>query len=379
MRIGQLIDSLSVGGAQSLQLMFAQAVQDRDVELTVATLYPSRVGELAAELESLGVRVVALHGRSLLDPLRARRLVRFLRRERFNVLFTHLSSANLLGPIAGRIAGVPTIATLHAISRPTLRTRETLETWALRRATTHCVAVGSAVAEAHRDRVAPASCVVIPNPVKEIPPLPRADRLAARRELIGTKQVMLVSTGRLKPVKGFADLLTAFAELRRTQPEAALVIAGSGPLEGELRAQILRLGLQGHAHLIGLCRDVPRLLAAADLYVNASHQEGMPMSVLEAMAAGLPVVATGVGDVRSIVVDGSGLLVPPREPHALAAALKRLLDNREQAAAMGTVARQYVRRNHRVDRWAERLLQLAAQVGRSTGSHLPSRKPLQGP
>lgn len=361
MRIVQLIDSLNVGGAQKLLPLFAQAVRDVDVELTVATLFPSRVGELAAELESLGARVRGFPGRRLLDPLRAARLIRFLRRGRFDVLFTHLTASNILGPLAGRIAGVPTVATLHSIA-PAPPRFQTFERWALRHVTSCNVAVGQAVAAAHRETVAGARCVVIPNPVEQTQPLADDDRLAMRRELIGTERVMLASVGRLRPVKGFADLLVAFAELRRSRPEAALVIAGTGPLETELRSRIDDLGLRGHAHLVGLRDDVPRLLAAADVYVCSSHHEGLPLSLLEAMEAGLPVVATDVGDVRSVVVDGTGVVVPPRDPDAMAGALRQLLEDSGRLRATGAAARRHVHHNYRVDEWARRLIELGAEV-----------------
>lgn len=362
MRIAQLIDSLTVGGAEKLQVMFARALRDRDVELTVATLHPSRFGDLEAELESLGVRVVALHGRSLFSPLRAMRVARFLRLQRFDVLFTHLTGANILGPIAGRISGVPTIATLHSVV-PVPR-RAALESWSLRRMAICTVAVGNAVAKAHRARLGRTRCVVVPNPVESPPPLLPAEHLAMRYELIGTKKVMLVSVGRLTPAKGYPDLLAAFAAIRRTHPEVALVIAGAGPLQGQLHAQIDHLGLRGDVHLIGLSGDVPRLLAAADAYVSSSHWEGLPLSLLEAMAAGLPVVATDVGDVRSVLVDGTGIVVPPNNPDALAESLRWLLENPERARTMGRAGQRHVRRSHGVDRWARRLVQLGAEVGR---------------
>lgn len=368
MRIVQLIDSLTVGGAQKLLVLFARAVRDLDVELTVAALIPTRFGELAAELESLGVRVRTFPGRSLVDPLRAAHLLGFLRRGRFDVLFTHLTFANILGPLVGRIAGVPTIATLHSTEIANLRPRfRALESWALRRAARCSVAVGDAVATAHRERLAGARCVVIPNPVQQSAPLLPAERLAIRRELIGTKNVMLASVGMLKPAKGFGDLLAAFAKLRRTHPEAALVIAGAGPLEGELRGQMEGLELNGHAHLIGLRDDVPRLLAAADVYVCSSHREGLPLSLLEAMEAGLPSVATDVGDVRSVIVDGTGLIVPPHDPTAMADALRWLLDDPQRLRTIGAAARRHVHQSYRVDEWAERLMRLGMEAGGRVG------------
>ncbi|MGH2603044.1 MAG: glycosyltransferase, partial [Dehalococcoidia bacterium] len=321
----------------------------------------------AAELENLGVRVQTFPGWSLVDPLRAARLVGFLRRGRFDVLFTHLTSANILGSLAGRIIGVPTIATLHSIGVNLHPRFKILESWALRRAAKCSVAVGHAVAAANRERLAGARCVVIPNPAEQTAPLPPAERLAIRRELIGTNNVMLASVGMLKPAKGFGDLLAAFAALRRTHPGAALVIAGAGPLEGELRAQIDSLELNGHTHLIGLRDDVPRVLAAADIYVCSSHREGLPLSLLEAMEVGLPSVATDVGDVRSVIVDGTGLIVPPRDPTAMADALRWLFEDPQRRRTIGAAARRHVHQSYRVDKWAERLICLGMEAGGRVG------------
>lgn len=367
MRIAQLIDSLSVGGAQKLLVQFAQAVRDLDIELTVASLRPSRHGDLAGELEGLGVRVQNFPGRGLLDPLRAVRLFGFLRRGKFDVLFTHLTSANALGPLAGRLARVPTIATLHGLRVARPPRLRVVESWSLRHMATCTVAVGHAVAESHRETLFGARCVVVPNPVSRTRALPVDERIAVRRELIGTKSIMLASVGRLRPVKGFGDLLTAFAEVLRTHPGAALVIAGAGAMEAELRARIDSLGLRGHAHLLGIRDDVPRLLAAADAYVCSSHREGLPLSLLEAMEAGLPVVATDVGDVRSVVVEGTGLIVPPRDPRAMAHALRQLLDDPERLRALGASARRHVHESYRVDRWVERLVRLGMEAGASAG------------
>ncbi len=365
MRIAQLIDSLTVGGAEKLQVIFARAVRERAVELTIVALKPPRYPEIVQELAPLDVRLVTLAGSGLADARRAARLVRLLRRERFDVLFTHLSTANILGPFAAALAGTPTIATLHNEAKPARRVRGALEFWALRHLARRVVAVGRAVADAHRERLGAKGSIVIPNPVAPIADLSETERRLVRGELVGAgKDTILISTGMLTPQKAFADLLAAFGELLQAHPAAALVIAGGGPLAEQLRAQIEDSGLAGHARLLGVRGDVPRLLAAADAYVASSHWEGLPLSVLEGMAAGLPVVATAVGELPSVVVEGTGLLVEPRRPRALAAALRSLLADRAGARAMGAAARRHVTLNYSPERWAGRLLELAAEVAR---------------
>ena len=364
MRIAQLIDSLTVGGAEKLLVIFARAVRDSDVDLTIVCLKPPRFPEIVRELEPLDVRLVTLAGSGLFDPRRALRLVRFLRRERFDAVYSHLTMANILGPIAARLAGVPCISTLHSeivTAKPPLGA---LETCALRCLSHRVVAVGHAVETAHRRRLGRKRARVISNPVAPMPPLSARERTAARAELTGgDERRILMSTGMLTRQKAFGDLLEAFADLRRTHPDTALVIAGGGPLEDELQAAIEAAGLGGHARLLGVRDDVPRLLGAVDVYVSSSHWEGLPLSVLEAMSAGLPVVATAVGDLPAVMVEGTGILVEPQRAQELAAALRRVLDDPAAARRMGEAARAHVARHYRPEAWAERLLALGAELG----------------
>lgn len=153
-------------------------------------------------------------------------------------------------------------------------------------------------------------------------------------------------------------MLTAFASVRQQHPDAALLIAGTGNLHDELAAQISRLDLTNHAWLLGPRNDVPDLLAASDIFVSSSHWEGLSNALLEAMAAGLPIVATNNSDTPRVVVEGTGLLVPAKEPTQLANALRTLLDNPEQRCALGQAAREHMAEAYSLDRWAAQMLAL---------------------
>ena len=122
-------------------------------------------------------------------------------------------------------------------------------------------------------------------------------------------------------------LARAFAKVCRRHPEASLVIAGQGPLEGEIQSMIRRLGLSERVRMLGLRQDMPQLLAASDALALSSAWEGMPVVVLEAMASRRPVVATSVGAVPEVIADGdTGIVVPPGSPAALAKGMTRLMD-----------------------------------------------------
>ena len=151
-------------------------------------------------------------------------------------------------------------------------------------------------------------------------------------------------------------MLRAFARVRERYPQTALLLVGKGSLQQETEALVESLGLEGHARFLGVRNDVSAVMGAADGYVMSSAWEGMPMVLLEAAAAGLPIVATRVGGNQEVVQDGeSGFLVPPRQPENLAEAMIRLMQFPElQRRSMGDRARAHVRANYGLDRVVER-------------------------
>lgn len=155
---------------------------------------------------------------------------------------------------------------------------------------------------------------------------------------------VVLTVGRLMPLKGIEHLLDAWALTVPDAPDAVLVIVGSGVLEAELRARAAALGLAGRAVFAGFRTDIPALLARAHTFVLSSLWEGLPMSVVEAMAARRPVVATAAGGTPDIVSDGdTGLLVPPRDAAALAGALRRVLGDDTLAAQLAARGHEHVR------------------------------------
>ena len=150
--------------------------------------------------------------------------------------------------------------------------------------------------------------------------------------------------------KGHKELFTAMAQLRERHPVHALIVGG-GRRKDEVRALAAGLGLADAVHFLGQRQDVPDLLNAMDIFVLPSYSEGVSLALLEAMAAGLPVIATAVGGLPEVVTDGeTGLLIPPRDAAALARALARLLDDPDGAKALGDRARQHVRAHYSLDR-----------------------------
>jgi glycosyltransferase involved in cell wall biosynthesis len=170
---------------------------------------------------------------------------------------------------------------------------------------------------------------------------------------------LLVAVGNLYPVKDHATLLRAAARL----DGARVAIAGRGGEEANLRRLAEELGLAPRLHLLGVRDDVERVLAAADVFVQCSRSEGLPLSLLEAMAASRPVVVTRVGGMPDAVLDGeAGCVVPPGDPAALAAAIAQLLADRDRAAALGRAARARAEAEFSVEAMLERYRALYARA-----------------
>ena len=332
-----LITLAEVGGAQSYVASLLPALVG-DFEVTVAA---HGAGPLRDATEAAGARFVQLTNvrRSIgpRDVAGLVELIRLLRRERPEILHASSSKAGVLGRLAGSLAGVPIrIFTVHgwafaAYSGLTGR----MYRWAdrlVRPLTTVTICVSEREREAG---LAAGTCdaertVVIPNAV---------DVASARRfRPFGRERPLIVAVGRLKAPKDFFALVRALGKLPPDSFDALIV--GEGPDRPRLEEEIRQLGLLGRIRLAGERRDVPELLAGADVFVLPSSSEGMPVSVLEAMAAGLPVVASRVGGVPEQVDDGrTGVLVEPGDADDLAAALGRLLEDGDLRTRLGTAAR----------------------------------------
>ena len=229
--------------------------------------------------------------------------MRFVRRERFDLIHTHLNTSDVVGPLAGIASGVPVISTQHCVGRRAPNPiRERIRRWALQHVAVEVIAVGEAAAQVQREELGGRSITVIPNPF--LPPTAPdpAARARIRTELaVRDDQPVFLAAGRLEPQKDHQLLLEAMRVVLDHRPDAVLLIAGSGALADTLADRAAQLGCARSVRLLGHRDDMGDLYAAADLFVSSSAREGMPQSILEAIAAGLQVVATDVGDCKDII------------------------------------------------------------------------------
>ena len=338
-RLLLLVTLAEVGGAQTyIALLLPALVEEFDV--TVAAYGP---GPLQETTPAAGARFVPLvHVRRAVNPWRDLlglvELYRLCRRERPAIVHANSSKAGVLGRIAAALARVPVrVFTVHGWAFAAHRgLAGRLYLWAerlVRPLTTVIVcvseterAVGLAAHTCTAKRTA-----VVRNAV---------DVAAAPQAAHDDREPQLISVGRFKYPKDFATLVDALARL---EPPARALLVGDGPERMAIEAEVRRLGLAGRVTLAGERGDVPELLAASDVFVLSSRSEGLPMSVLEAMAAGLPVVASSVGGVPELVVEGeTGFLVPVGDAAALAAALERLIADQELRRRLGRAGRRRV-------------------------------------
>ncbi len=376
LRIDYFIDHLKVGGAQRHLLELFASLDRRRFALQVTVAKAE--GPLVAAVERLGIPVRSFGvGASLARPGTLARLVataRRLRAERVHVVHGYLYAGNLLGMLAGRLAGVPVLlASKRSLDRYPRRS-QLLATRLANACADRILCNADEVARVvlAEERPDPAKITVIPNGIRIPQPPPPMERPAGLPP--GARVVGLV--GRLGWKKAYPDLLEAAVRVRAARPEVEFVIIGDGPLRGEIASQAARLGLGPHLHLLGELSPVAPLLRGFDVFVISSIIEGMPNALLEALARERPVVATRVGGIPEIVAHGeSGLLVPPADPPAMAEAILRLLDDPRLASAYGAAGRRTVEARYGLDAMAARFTALYEELAAARGLAIPDAQP----
>jgi glycosyltransferase involved in cell wall biosynthesis len=358
-RILFLSTSMGLGGADQQLLSAAQVLRDRGHEIRIVSLTP--LGPMGLQARGLGLTTDSLEmRRGVPDPRGLARLVRIVRAWKPDVVHSHMVHANLMGRVLRLLVPVPVlVSTIHNVYEggPLLMAGYRLSNGLV----DHMTIISQAAADRFiGERIVPGRLLtVIANGVdtdrmRNVPPEARG---ALRRAIgVSDEGFIWLAVGRFEVAKDYPNMLRAFQQVRSREPRSVLVIVGQGSLQGEAEALAGELGLRDAVRFLGARDDVPAVMSAGDGYVMSSAWEGMPMVLLEAAAAGLPIVATAVGGNGEVVRDGeSGFLVPARDPEALGQAMLRLMGLPEgQRCAMGERGREHVRANYGLHRVAER-------------------------
>jgi glycosyltransferase involved in cell wall biosynthesis len=346
LRVLLAIPTLGVGGAERAVGLLARNLLCLGHTPGVVSMYDSLGTWIEAELRAEGVPLYFLGKRRGPDPRMVFRMSRAVADFRADLVHTHLYTlqyafAALASPRRPRI-----VHTLHNLAE---RESHQAGRWVQQiafRTRAAPVAIGDEVARSMVRVYGMPPRRTIPNgiPVSEYAPNPGA-REALRNELaIPPEAPVLLSAARMDVQKNHAGLLRAFASRRMAALNSHLLLAGRGPLRAELEGMAHELGLEKRVRFLGVRSDIPRVLAAADVFVLASHYEGNPLTVMEAMAAGKPVLATAVGCVPELVAAATGRLVPPGDEGALEAAMLELAGDLPQARALGEEAARVAQR-----------------------------------
>ncbi|MBM4434764.1 MAG: glycosyltransferase [Chloroflexi bacterium] len=378
-RILHLIESLGRGGAETV--LAATLREMEPTRHTGVVAYLGGPADLRETIEELGYEVIDLGLRRPADPRGVARVRRLLVSRGIALVHAHLYFPGLHAKLAGWRTRVPVVCSLHNLMyEPEIRiANPRFAPWKQvplrigdrvtdRLVRPELIAVSEAVRRSAIARlgVDPARVVTIPDGVdtKALTPASPDERAAARRELGLPRDASVVAVvGRLVPLKGHATLLDAVARLRGASPALRLLVAGGGALEPELRALAARLGVGDVVRFLGPRGDVRGIHAASDVLAAPSLSEGFGLAVVEAMAAGLPCVASRTGGLAEIVEDGAtGFLVMPRDPADLADALRRLLGDAELRHRFGDRARAVAQARYDVRDSAGRLEDLYAAV-----------------
>jgi len=372
-----LIGSLELGGAERQMATLIRHLIARGVNCLLFAL--ESPGPVYDSLKGVGLKIhdggyrrkSGLPKKALLLVRSQFRLFLLLAKIRPGVVHAYLPLTNFMGALAGRLSGVPLVIT----SRRALGThQDRYKGWRvfdiLSFRLSHLVTVNSrAVGQDTliRDRGIPSKLRRIYNGIDPAPfEAARANRETVRKTLrIPRHEKVVISIANLIPYKGISDLIEAAAAVRKRMPAVRFQLVGEDRgIQEELDAQARRLGVSQQVAFLGQRLDVPDLLAASDLLALSSHEEGFSNVILEAMAAGLPVVATDVGGNREAVMNGvTGWLVPPRDSEAMADKILDLLSDQEKAAAWGRRGQDRVKEAFTIGRMVEAHMRLYQSAG----------------
>lgn len=346
-RVFHLITRLLRGGAEAKTIQTVLGVDGYDFTVGYGADYdPGQVQRLAAA----GIDTQRFASLRHYNPVTAVAAVgavaRYLRHTEVDIVHTHSTEAGIVGRFAASLADVPAVVhTVHGV--PFTADRNAALSWfvlqcerAAARRTDRLVTNADAIAAEylHRGIGTPDQYTTIYSGID----IARFRNATPAPDVTGDG-VRVVTVGRLVDGKGFEELLAAVDRLHRD--DVSVYLVGEGPLRETLQTTIARRGLSDSVHLLGYRDDVPAVLAACDVFVLPSYREGTPRVITEAMAAGLPVIATDIAGIPEQVEDGTnGRLVQPGDVDALVAALETLVESPERRAQFGAASRERVER-----------------------------------
>jgi glycosyltransferase involved in cell wall biosynthesis len=335
----QVTWSLVAGGAEIYALTIAHNLSPERYTTELCAL--DQGGALEDEIKRLGIPYSVMNRRQGIDLRLIWRLYRLFARTRPRIIQTHHFNQLFYSFIGAKLTGARIVHTEHSLEIYEGRRKMRV---ALRLLSLFCrkvVAIGAESESFMREQVGiPERKLTIIRAGIDLKAFNESRRDARAALGLGARERVVTIIARLYPEKNHKLLLTAFAKVCQRVKDARLLIVGEGIEREAIEDEMVRLKLEEHVTLLGVRRDVAKILAATDVFALSSVREGLPIVALEAMAASRPVVATAVGDLPLVINDReTGYIVPPNDAHALASALIELLNDENLAARVGEAAR----------------------------------------
>ena len=371
-RVAYVLTPITFGGAEKVSLNFLSNVDLKQIDLHVIALVRpwEKPPLLLEQVKRLGITYTTLPSRKRpgTDPLRILRVIwalfRVFRQQQFDLLHAHGYYADICALPIARVRRIPALSTCHGFINTDwkLQLNNRLDLWALRLCSRILVVSDEIRNGLEKRGIKKERICVITNAVP-IPPLmnqnDKGHRCFRQQHGFSSEDFVFVYVGRLSEEKGLCFLLEAFAGLIRDSVSARLVLIGDGPQRELLEQRVAELDLERQVSLVGFQSQVSPWLAIADCFVLSSLTEGTPMALLEAMAAGVPVVATEVGGVPDVITSGvNGLLVPCANADALRNGMSRIIDHPELRDKYRCEARKTVESRYSVQPWCQKILQI---------------------
>jgi glycosyltransferase involved in cell wall biosynthesis len=368
-KIAYLIDGLSMGGAERLMVPIVGYLSRAHFAPCVCALQSKDGNPMAEELRALGVPVECLNIKHLRDLDAIPRLTRYLKNVGADLVHTQLEAANILGNISAKLLRLPSVCTIHVMPSLHVKTKTKLhqkvEWFALRRFCDQVISVSEEARQYHIEISGSSSKQVttIYNGIDLSPFLDMnyaLEREAVRAELgIPRDAQVLTTVAVLRPPKGIQFMIGALPAILAAHPNTYYLVVGSGTHRDSLIEEASRAGVSEQVIFAGMRRDVPRLMAASDVFILPTLTEALPTVLAEAMAAKLPIVASRVGGIPEMVTDArNGVLLEPEDSAALARACIQLLNSPERRFAMGQEGHRIVNQKFSIERQVHQLKEL---------------------
>ena len=350
LRVVQVIPAFTIGGGEWMATYLAAHLNPQRFESHLISLHPPKNSPMESYLQQHKVSVHSLHKRRGFDLRTYPKLIRLLHQIQPDIVHTHQTVGRYVYPACVFARPPLVVHTIHSVARGEIRSRlgRRLQAWAYQWGVLP-VTIAEEVSRTFRQEYRREPAALIPNGI----PTSRYKRDEAARQAwraqegIEPDTIVLVCIAGLRPQKNHIGLLHTYAQLERTAHNAILLLVGppdsrDSEYTESLYALVRELGIAQRVRFLGARSDVPAILNASDVFVLASHYEGNPLSVMEAMAAGLPPVCTAVGGVPELIQHGhTGFLVPPNNQAALSQTLQLLIEDTALRTQIGQAAQEH--------------------------------------